>query len=70
MPFPKHSQSEHLWYPTTQCAVLKWLTGCHATPLVTKYFQALPKEAEDFLRGGKHTKDVPLPTFLANLKPV
>ena len=25
----------------------------------------LPREAEDFPRGGKYPKDVPLPTFLA-----
>ena len=37
-PFPKHSQSGHLWYPTTHCAVLASLTGHHAMPLVTKYF--------------------------------
>ena len=30
----------------------------------------LPREAEDFLRRGKYPKGVPLPTFLAYLKPV
>ena len=30
----------------------------------------LPRESEDFSRGGKYAKDVPLPMFLAYLKPV
>ena len=30
----------------------------------------LPREAEDFPRGGKYPKDVPLSTFLAYLQPV
>ena len=32
--------------------------------------QPLPSEAEDFPMGGKYPKDVPVPTFLANLQPV
>ena len=32
--------------------------------------QPLPREAEDFLRGGKYPKDVPLPTYLDYLQPV
>ena len=32
--------------------------------------QTLSREADDFLGGDKHPKDVPLPTFLALLQPV
>ena len=32
--------------------------------------QPLPTETEDFSRGGKYSKDVPLPTFLDYLQPV
>ena len=32
--------------------------------------QTLSREADDFLGGDKHPKDVPLPTFLALLKAV
>ena len=41
----------------------------HATPLVTKCFSPnlLPREAEDFPKGGNHSKHVPLPTYLASL---
>ena len=37
IPFPKHSQSGHPWYPITHCAVLVCIMGCHTAPLVTKY---------------------------------
>ena len=30
----------------------------------------IPREAEDFLRGGNHSKHVPLPTYLAWLQPI
>ena len=31
--------------------------------------QPIPRKAEDFPRGGKYSKDVPLPTLLAYLQP-
>ena len=37
-PIPKHGRPGHLWYPTTRCVVLVWLTGRHATIFFTKYF--------------------------------
>ena len=42
---------------------------CQRSPLLfpTKH---VPREAEDFSRGGKYREDVPLPTFLAYLQPV
>ena len=41
------------------------ITGYHATPEVTTLIShaTLPREVEDFHRGGKYPKDVPLPTF-------
>ena len=47
-----------------------WLTRRHATPLVTKCFSPnpLPREEEDFPRGGNHSRHEPLPTHLAWLQ--
>ena len=47
-----------------------WLTRLHATPLVAKCFSLnpLPREEEDFPRGGNHSKHEPLPTYLAWLQ--
>ena len=48
-----------------------WLMGCHATPLVTKCFSPNPLlSEEDFPRGGNHSKHMPLPTYLAWLRPI
>ena len=46
--------------------------GHYATPLVTSYFptQPLPREAEDFPRGGNHSKHMPLLTYLTRLQPI
>ena len=69
--FPEHSQLGHTWYLTPHSATLVWLTGYHATPLVTDCSHiTIPREAEDFPSGGKYPMDVHLPTFLAYLKPV
>ena len=68
----QYSQLGCFWLPTPDCAAPVWLTGRHATPLVTKCFSPnpLPREAEDFPRGGNHSKHVPLPTYLAWLQPI
>ena len=37
-PFSQHSQLDHFWLPTPDYAAPVWLTGRHATPLVTRCF--------------------------------
>ena len=66
------TQLGYLWLPTPHYAAPMWLTGHYATPLVTRYFptQPLPREAEDFPRGGNHSKHMPLLTYLAWLQPI
>ena len=59
----RHGQLGCLWLPTPHCAALVSLTENHVMPLVTN--QPLPREAEDFPRGGNHSKHVPLLTYLA-----
>ena len=44
------------------------MTSCHAIAYQVPPTQTLSREAEDFHRGGKYPKDVPLPTFLAYLR--
>ena len=41
-PFSQHSQLGCLWLPTPGCAAPVRLTGCHATPLVTRCFWLQP----------------------------
>ena len=41
---------------------------CHWSPSASH--PIIPREAEDFPRGGKYPKDMSLSTFLAYLKPV
>ena len=43
-----------------------WLTGHHATPEVTLH---IPRKADDFPRGDRNFKHVPLPTYLICLSP-
>ena len=46
-PLSRTQSVKSSWYPTTHLAILVWLTGHHATPLVNKYFHpTLPSEAE------------------------
>ena len=70
--FSQGSQLSYLWYPTSRCAGSVWLTGQHAAAFVFRYFQhqPLPKEAKNFPGGGKYLKHVPLPTYIAYLKPI
>ena len=57
-------------YPSL-CSAM-WLTGHHAMPVVTKFFlpNPLPREAEDFPRGGNLSRHMPLLTHLAWLQPI
>ena len=41
---------------------------CHWSPSASH--PTLPREAENFSRGNKYPKDVPVPAFLAYLQPV
>ena len=43
---------------------------CHAIGHQVLPTQLLPREAEDFPRGGNHSKHVPLLTYLAWLQPI
>ena len=49
---------------------------CHLLDAMPRHWSpitshpTLPREAKKFPRGGKFTKDLPLPTFLAYLHPV
>ena len=45
-------------------------TPCHVIGHQVLPTQPLPRETEDFPRGDKYTKDVPLPTCLDYLQPV
>ena len=70
-PSPKHSQSGHFGtLPLTgqYLCDLRDTMPCHWSPRLST--QPLPREAEDFPKGGKYPKDVHLPTFLAYLQPV
>ena len=68
---PLHSQLGRLWLPTPHCAAPVWLTGRHAIPLVTRCFPPYPpREAEDFPRGGNHSRHMSLLIYLAWLQPI
>ena len=43
--------------------------SCHWSPSAS-HPPLLPREAEDFSRGGNHSKHVPLPTYLVWLQPI
>ena len=58
-PLSQHSQLGYLWLPTPHCAALM---PFHWSPSAS---QPLPRKAEDFPRGGKHSNHVPLLTYLA-----
>ena len=69
-PLPKRSQLGHTSYPTPQCpapVLLQDATLGHWLP--SDSHPSLPREAEDFPKGGKYPKDMPLPTFLAYFQP-
>ena len=57
-------------YPSLRCSCVTYRTLCHAIGHQVLPTQSLPREAEDFPRGGNHFKHVPLPTYLAWLQPI
>ena len=59
----------YLWLPTPHWTALVFhLTGKHAISLVINFL--FSREAEDFTRDGKHSKHVPLLTYLAWLQAI
>ena len=67
---PQHSQLSHLWLPTPHCAFHPTFTQSGYLCLPTLHFtlfptKPLPREAENFSRGGNHSKHVSLLTYLA-----
>ena len=68
IPFPQHSRLDFFLLPNPHCAALVWLIGHHAIPLVIKCIP--PREVENSYRGGKHSKHVPLLTYLDWLQPI
>ena len=52
----------------SKCVTYK--TPCQSIGHQVLPTQPLPKQAEDFPRGSKNPKDMPLPTFLGNLQPI
>ena len=57
-------------YPSLRSPCVTYKTLCHAIGHQVLPTQPLPREAEDFPRGGNHFKHVPLPTYLAWLQPI
>ena len=57
-------------YPSLCSTCMTYRTPCHSIGHQVVPTQPLPREAEDFPRGGKHSKHVPLLTYLARLQPV
>ena len=67
-PFPTQSVRLPLvTYPSLCSTYVTFRTPCHASGHQVLPTQHLPREAEDFPRGGKHSKHVPLLTYLALL---
>ena len=52
-------------YPSLWNTCVAYRTPCHSTGHQVLPTQPLPREAEDFPRGGKHSKHVLLLTYLA-----
>ena len=67
-PFSQHNQLGIFLLPTPNYPALVSLTGHHAIPLVIKCIP--PREVEDSYRGGKHSKHVPLLTYLVWLQAI
>ena len=57
-------------YPSLCSVYVTYRTPCHASGHQVLPTQHLPREAEDFPRGGSHSKHVPQPTYLAWLQPI
>ena len=70
-PFPRQSQLGHAWYPTPQCVqpLYNFWAAIPGDWSPSGSYSTLPREADDFPRSGKYSKDVSLPTFLAYLQP-
>ena len=68
-PFPERNHLGHLLYSLCSTYVT-YRTPCYAIDHKVLPTQPLPREAEDFPRGGKYPKDVRLPTCLDYLEPV
>ena len=70
-PFPTQSVRLPLvTYPSLCSTIMTYRTPCHVSGHQVLPTQPLPREAEDFPRGGKHSKHVPLLTYLAWLQPI
>ena len=57
-------------YPRLCSTCVTYRTPCHASSHQVFPIQPLPRKAEDFPRGGKHSKHVLLLTYLAWLQPI
>ena len=57
-------------YPSLCSAYVAYRTPCHASGHQALHTQPLPREAEDFPRGGNHSRHMPLLTCLAWLQPI
>ena len=57
-------------YPSLCTAYMTYGTSCHSIGHEVLSTQPLPREADDFPRGGNHSKHVPLLTCLAWLQPI
>ena len=57
-------------YPSLCSNCVTYRTQCHSIGHQVLPIQPLPREAEEFTRGGKHSYHVPLLTYLAWLQPI
>ena len=68
-PFPDAVRLTMVTYPSLCSTCVTYRTPCHAIGHQLLPTQPLPKEAEDFPRGGRYFKHVPPPTYLIYLSP-
>ena len=69
-PFSQHNQLGHLWLPTPHCAAtVTYQMPCHCIGHQARPTQPLPREVEDFPRGERYFKHVPLLTCIMYLSP-
>ena len=69
-PFPTQSvRLPLLTYPSLCSTCVTYRTPCHAIGHQVLPAQPMPREAEDFSRGGKHFKHVPPLTYLICFSP-